>query len=229
MLNHSQHLGKAIRDQNARSILNCPPEIQEVPAIINKDAEIQELGSQLTIVKKRYNESKIRAGRNESALEKAHYRMNRLDLIENQSIEKVTSMNKRVDYLNEKIDKSKRKVQIAQMDRQCLMHMLERAKKTKFFLNKKQVGMNQILRTKSLISKEEEIAMQLKVKASDQARVALNDLQKTSQEAEQAQERNLRKLEANLEMRQDVSNRRDERQAKNQEVVEAAAALQSRD
>ena len=35
MMSHTNVLGKAIRDQNAQSILNCPPEIQEVPAIID--------------------------------------------------------------------------------------------------------------------------------------------------------------------------------------------------
>ena len=93
-------------------------------------------------------------------------------------------MNKKVDYLTQKINKTKQKVAFSMMDKQSLLHMLERAKKTKFFLNKKQVEMSTVLRTKALISKEEELAMQLKVKNKDKAKVALTELKKTSKEAE---------------------------------------------
>mmetsp|Transcript_7391 Transcript_7391/g.13773 ORF Transcript_7391/g.13773 Transcript_7391/m.13773 type:complete len:541 (-) Transcript_7391:96-1718(-) len=219
----TRRLRNVIWTQNTSGFLETSLRVKTAGVVSGKAEEHQEVSTQLNILRKKHDQSAEFTFRQQKTLDTLKFELEHLGQIENTGSEGLSTLQERVENTENRINEIKSEQDDSAMSTLVYEHMLERMKQTKLYLELKAQDLQQSLRSKRQVLKEELERHRRAREVKSQARVALDKLKKTVDRDRLDKEEHLASLEEDRKLKEENASKREERQRRQQEITEKAA------
>jgi hypothetical protein len=219
----TRRLHNVIQSQDASRFLETSPLKTKFVGLNSKAAEYQEVSTQLSLLRKKHDESSEFSLKQQLDLDNLKFEGKQLSLIESAGNEGVSRLEERVRRAEGRIAETKAEQAETGMTMDVYEHMLERMKQTKIYLELKAQDLKQSLRNTRLTLKEELDKQRRAREVQAQARSALGMVKSAVEYNLLEKQGHLTSLEEDRRLKEENTAKREERQRNQLEITERAA------
>lgn len=194
---------------------------------VDHEEERREVSTQLAIIRKRHDQTKEANLRKRKQVDKLKQELDQVGTVTNAAEGEQKSLETRVEQLERALTAAQAKQEEELQNKTVYEHMLDRMKKDRIALEIKAQSLSQNLRSARQVLGSEQQKSRKTMEAKFQSRLQLKDLKDQYEFEKRQKEDRIIQLERNVRMRQEASNRREERQKRQAEIAEAAAKADS--
>ena len=214
-----------VTSQNTSLIVDQRPRIRikDESEWATKDEERNEVGQQLTVLKKRHDLSKNLLNKREEELQTLEHEFGQLSAIEATAESRHKRLVEMIQEKEEEIKRTKELQEKARDERYIYEHVLERMKKTKIHLEMKSHEFDDDLKNKQIVVNEQLQRMRKSQGNSFLARQAVEVARHLFSKEEKQHEDQAMELERNMRNRREMASRREDRVVRQAEIAEQAA------
>jgi len=214
-----------VTSQNTSMIVDQRPRvrIKDESEWATKDEEKNEVGQQLTVLKKRHDLSRNLLGKREVELQSLEHEYGQLAAIESTAESRQKRLMEQIEEKEQEIKRTKELQDQAKDERFIYEHVLERMKKTKIHLELKSHQFDSELKNKQFVVNEQLQRMRKSQGNSFLARQAVEVARHLFSKEEKQQEDQALELERNMRNRKEMASRREDRAVRQAEIAEQAA------
>lgn len=217
-----------VTSQNTSLIVDQRPKIRikDESEWATKDEEKNEVGQQLTVLKKRHDLSKNLLNKRENDLQTLEHEYGQLAAIETTAETRHKRLLEQIEEKEAEIRRTKELQEQAKDERYIYEHVLDRMKKTKIHLDMKSHEFDGELKNKQFVVNEQLQRMRKSQGNSFLARQAVEVARSLFTKEEKQQESQAMGLERNMRTRKEMASRREDRALRQAEIAEQAANTQ---
>lgn len=217
-----------VTSQNTSMLVDQRPRvhIKDESEWATKDEERNEVGQQLTVLKKRHDLSKNLLGKREEELQSLEHEYGQLAAVESTAESRQKRLMEQIQEKEEEIKRTKELQAKAKDERYIYEHVLERMKKTKVHLDMKSHQFDDELKNRQFVVKEQLQRMRKSQGNSFIARQAVEVARHLFSKEEKQEEDQTLELERNMRNRKEMASRREDRVVRQAEIAEQAANAQ---
>lgn len=191
--------------------------------IQDKDEETKEIAAYLALIRKRHDKIKQENLKKKAVLERLKKEYERCTELAQSDTESNITVEKDIQTVNQTLENTGKLYKNELKDRKSYEYVLNRMKKDKIAMELKANSIQISLKSTKYVLQSEEKKSQRIRETQYHSRMILSDMRKTFSQSKRKKVEHLEKIEKELKSREDIADRREDRQKRQIEIAEAAA------
>ncbi|CAG9329463.1 unnamed protein product [Blepharisma stoltei] len=190
---------------------------------IHKDDEMREISMQLTMIRKKHDQTKRENSLKRHQLERSKKELEKLGTVAEVTEMDERSINQRIEQLETALELTHMKVEEELLNKKSYEHMLNRMNLEKVNLQVTSNHLSHTLKSSKMELESEKEKSRKNKELNHQSKKFLQELKANLEFEKRKKEERVQQLERSVKMRKDASERRQERLKRQAEIAEAAA------